>query len=340
MGTAQTKRAGYRSLFWPIALIGIGVIWLLGNLGVLTTSGLVVVARLWPLLLIAIGLDLLFGRQSPAIGALIGVGTVVLVIALMLIGPALGLAGPTYDIQTSTFSEPRGDATAASVNLALAVGSTTVTPLADSANLFEANIRHLGEITFSATGETSKTIHLSESETGSTSFFTPDFGIFGAGFANRDGLRWDIGLSPDVPLALVASGGVGASVFDLATLQLTSLDLNMGVGAVELRLPAAAAAYPAALKGGVGEANITIAPDAALTLTINGGVGAITVDVPDGAAVRLEAEGGLGGIAVPDSFTRVGGDGDNGAWETEGFSSADRRIEIVYNGGIGGLTIR
>lgn len=343
MSNSQTTRKGYRSLFWPIVLIGIGVIWLLGNLGVLTTSGLVVLARLWPLLLIVIGLDLLFGRQSPVIGALIGIGAVVLVVALMLVGPSLGLAGPSYDVQTTALSEPRDDATFANVNLALAVGSAAIVPLADPANLFEADVRHLGELTFDVTGETgetSKTIHLSENETGSTSFFTPDLGIFGAAFNNRSELRWNIGLSPQVPLALTISGGVGASELDLSALQLTSLNLNLGVGAVTLRLPAADAAYTATLSSGVGEANITIAPDAALTLTVSGGVGATTIDVPDGAAVRLDASGGLGAITVPGSLTLVSGDGDNGIWESEGFSGADRRIEISYNGGVGGLTIR
>ena len=66
------ENKGYRSLFWPLVLIGVGVIWLLGNLGVISWTNLTVLFRLWPLLLIAIGLDLLIGRQSPAIGALIG----------------------------------------------------------------------------------------------------------------------------------------------------------------------------------------------------------------------------------------------------------------------------
>lgn len=343
MSNSQTTHKRYRSLFWPIVLIGIGVIWLLGNLGVLTASGLLVLARLWPLLLIVIGLDLLFGRQSPVVGALIGVGAVALAVALMAVGPSLGLAGPSYDVQTATFSEPRDDATSVSVNLALAVGSAAIVPLADPANLFEADVRHLGELTFDVTGETgktSKTIHLSENEVDHTSFFTPDLGIFGAAFDNRSELRWNIGLSPQVPLALTISGGVGDSELDLSALQLTSLNLNLGVGAVTLRLPAADAAYTATISSGVGAADIAIAPGAALTLTVSGGVGATTIDVPDGAAVRLEGEGGLGGMTVPGSLTLVSGDGDNGVWESEGFSSADRRIEIIFNGGVGGLTVR
>ena len=168
------KYKGYRSLFWPIVLIGVGVVWLLGNLGVLTTSSLVVLARLWPLLLILIGLDLLFGRRSPLAGALIGVGAVVLIVLLMLIGPSLGLAGPQYEVRTSTLSEPRGDAAEASIYLSPSVGSVSVTPLADSTNLIEADIRHLGDLDFNVTGETNKTVHLRENNVQQTSFFTPD----------------------------------------------------------------------------------------------------------------------------------------------------------------------
>ena len=44
--------------------------------------------------------------------------------------------------------------------------------------------------------------------------------------------------------------------------------------------------------------------------------------------------------ALPSGLTRISGDGDNGVWETSGFSGAANPITIHYNGGIGGLTVR
>lgn len=345
MGISESNYRGYRSLFWPIVLIGVGVVWLLGNLGVLTTSSLVVLARLWPLLLVVIGLDLLFGRRSPAVGTLIGIGAVTLAVLLMLVGPSLGLAGPQYEFRTTVLSEPRGDAAEASINLALSVADVTVNALADSPNLFEGDIRHLGDLDFSVTGTTSKTVQLRETNVQPTSFFTPDLGIFSSAFENRSEPRWVISLNPNVPMELNITGGVGHSVLDLSALQLTGLNLNTGVGEVRLNLPAAAEPYAASVNGGVGQTEITIADGAALTLSINGGVGETVVRVPAGAAVRLEARGGLGDINVPSSFTRTRGGDDRfgrseGTWETEGFASASRRIEITYNDGVGGLTIR
>jgi agmatinase len=60
----------------------------------------------------------MFGRRSPAIGALIGIGAVAFVIGLMLVGPSLGLGGD-WEVKTDTFNEPIGATTSARVNLDL-----------------------------------------------------------------------------------------------------------------------------------------------------------------------------------------------------------------------------
>ena len=121
----MAQNRGYRSLFWPLILIGVGIVWLLGNLGVISGANLSVLFRLWPLFLIAIGLDLLLGRKSSVVGALIGLGTVALIIVLMLVGPGLGWAA-NADVQTDTYSAALGDATSARVDLNLGVGAASI----------------------------------------------------------------------------------------------------------------------------------------------------------------------------------------------------------------------
>jgi hypothetical protein len=68
----SVRRFEYRSGFWPVVFLGVGTIWLLGNLGYLPGLNLYALASLWPLLLIGLGLDLLIGRRSFWIGVLIG----------------------------------------------------------------------------------------------------------------------------------------------------------------------------------------------------------------------------------------------------------------------------
>ena len=57
----DTRRGG---LIGPVILIGLGSVFLLINLGVLSWSVWTVIFRLWPVLLVAAGLDLLLGRRS------------------------------------------------------------------------------------------------------------------------------------------------------------------------------------------------------------------------------------------------------------------------------------
>lgn len=341
MGETMIRRDGYRSLFWPIVLIGVGVIWLLANMNIISAANLVVLFRLWPILLIVIGLDLLIGRQSPFLGGLIGIGAVILMVVLMLIGPSIGLGAPNIEINQAAYSEPREDAQSANVVLNMAVGTMEVNPLSDSPSLFEADISYVGSVEFQQEGESSKFISLSQEDE------NVNFGLdFFAGLIlnPQDDLLWNIRLSPDVPLDLDVTSGTGALDLNLTELQLTRLNVNTGTGGVDLDLPSMDESYDVSVSSGTGGGAITLEEGAAISLRLNAGTGGFSVDVPDAAAVRVEGSTGTG-IDIPSRFTRLTAEDDNfvgesGTWETEGFASADRKITIHFEGGTGGLTIR
>jgi lia operon protein LiaF len=73
--TAMTKRPERSpirgSLAGPAVLIGLGIVFLLNNLGYLGWGIWDTLLRLWPVLLIAVGLDLLIGRRSALGSALL-----------------------------------------------------------------------------------------------------------------------------------------------------------------------------------------------------------------------------------------------------------------------------
>lgn len=333
--------ARQRSLFWPIVLIGIGVIWLLGNLGVISAANVSVLFRLWPLVLIVVGVELLIGRNSPGLSALIGIGAVVLLVLLMIVGPSLGWAADV-EVKTASFSEPLEDARSARVSLNLGVADTHVGALSDSNDLITADLSYVGEVDFVAQGETEKVISLSQTSAEDNG----GFNFFGFGwFFQGEQLNWNIGLSPEVPIDLSINGGVGEANLDLSSLQVTGLNVSSGVGAMTVNLPSSGESYSARLSSGVGEFNVTIPEGPDVTLNINGGVGESTIDVPEGAGVRVDADSGVGGVNLPSNFIRTSGDDDNfvgerGVWETEGFAQADQRIIITFNGGVGGLNVR
>lgn len=354
----EKGRGGYRSLFWPLVLIGIGVIALLGTMGVLSRANFVVLFRLWPVLLILIGVDIMFGRRSPVIGALIGVGAIALIIGLMLVGPSQGW-GDELEVKTGRFSEPISQATAARVSLDLSSGPTEITTLSDSGDLIDAELNYTGNIEFEARGDRDKTISLREHGTGSTflfDWFTRD----------DDELRWDVGLSPQVPLDLEIDGGSGSVALDLDKLQLTGLNLDVGSGTIDGSLPASEQRYDVQVDGGSGSCRLDIGDGADVSLhvdagsgsfrlktgayadinvRIDGGSGKVTIDVPDDAAVRVDVrDAGSGSVHVPsrlDRTSRGDDDDDTGTWETPGYGNADHRIEIIVEDlGSGNVEVR
>ncbi len=270
-----------------------------------------------------------------------------------------GMSGEEQ-IKHAEFSDPLGSTTSARVRLDLSVGETTIKPVADPANLFEAEVTYVGEVEFAATGEGERTITLAQANPGGE-WFRNLFGWIGSG----QKLRWDIGLSSAVPLELDVHGGVGRCEFDLTTLKPRSIMIAGGTGEITLALPDASEPYGATINAGVGrssisipggtsvnlsarigtgEMNISIGDDADVTARVSGGVGATNLVLPANAAVRIEAKAGLGDINVPKHIPRISGGGGSwergGVFQTPGYETAARKITIHFDAGIGALNVQ
>ena len=63
--TFKESREGV-NLFFPIVLVGAGLILLMGNMGMLTSDPILFVMQFWPVFLIAGGVQLLFVRTGVA----------------------------------------------------------------------------------------------------------------------------------------------------------------------------------------------------------------------------------------------------------------------------------
>lgn len=263
------------------------------------------------------------------------------------------------EIKHGQFSEPVGDAASARVRIDFSVGETTVQALSTPDNLIEADVTYVGEIELKATGEQEKVVHLSQAA-GAAEWFRSAVGWFGSG----QRLRWDIGLTPNIPLNLDLHGGAGRSTLDLSKLQLSGLNIGAGAGEFILQLPSGR--YNARYSGGVGrssisvpsgaeidlmassgagEVNLDIKDGAALNARISGGVGQCNVTIPADAAVRLEARTGIGSINAGGRLQRVSASGGDfwdkgGVWQTANYESAERKIVIRFDGGVGAFNIR
>jgi hypothetical protein len=347
----------YRSLFWAIVIIAVGVVWLLANFDVVSIEQLSTLVRLWPILLVGVGVDLLVGHRSLHLGALVGALTVGLIIVLMVVGPSLGWAEDTT-VKEQTFAAAVGQATSARVEIGLNGYSATIHALdrgqAADPSLIVAEGSYVGTVDFTTTGETDKTVILKAHR-----------GFWGwRWFGEKAEPGWDVGLDALLPTYLVVDSSSGKKTLDLAKLQLTGLECDLSSGEMEVALPSTAQPIPVALQVSSGDlavdaparakmdmrvevssgdAKVALAQDSDVTVHIRISSGQITLNLPEGAALRVEVQNvSSGDVGVPSGITRLeGGDGDEGTWETPGFAGATNRVNvIVENVSSGSVDIR
>ncbi len=220
----EKKAMSYRSLFWPILLIGIGTLWLLANLEILPDLSWRFFLRLWPLILVVIGLDIIIGRRTPIVGALLALGTVAVLITLALLAPSLNLE-PEVEFKTLSFSEPLEGVTSARITLDLERYPTTVDSLSDSKTLIEADLDTYTDVIFNARGAKTKSVSIEPVSDIS-------FDLSWIDLVEKDA-EWNILLSPIIPMDLMVDMGSGSATLNLSNLELTDLDINGGSGSTD-----------------------------------------------------------------------------------------------------------
>ncbi|MAT42138.1 MAG: hypothetical protein CL609_07335 [Anaerolineaceae bacterium] len=323
-----------RSFFWPILLIGIGILWLLSNMGFISGVTFGTIFRFWPLILIVIGLDLIVGRFSGILSAVIAILAVLILAALLVAAPSLGLHS-SANANVETFSAPLAEAEFAEVTLDLSSYATTIKTVQNQNSLFDAEIGYYGEMRFTDSGTTNRRIRL-EHYSSPDSWFNINF--------DQLALRWDIGLNPDVPTDLFVDGGSGSINMDLSKMALTALTYDGGSGSMDMSLPTSADGYTASLDTGSGSVRVRISGSQNLTLELDGGSGSTNITLPANTAVRIEAlDDGSGSLRVPTGLDQIefGDDRDEGVWQSDGFEAAEYQIIIrIKDAGSGSITIR
>jgi hypothetical protein len=295
------------SLVWPLVLIGIGVLFLLSNLGIVDWEIWPTLLRLWPLLLVAVGLDLLLGRRS---GIWAGI-TIVIVMAMF--------AGGIWLVQTTTsvwtgeliteeIVQELGEAEYAEVYINMGVGVLEIDSLKSESLLIS------GTVEIAEDEEIIQEFDINRDTAGYT-LSTRGQEYYPSWLINQhwDGDKnWKLSINDAVPVDLKLNCGVGVADVDVSGLILRSLVLDNGVGETDVYLPA------------TGQ----------YTVRIDAGVGQITVHIPAGLAVQMNLDTGLGNTSISGDFIHR-----NGLYTTEGFEEAENYAEVSIDGGVGEIVI-
>jgi len=327
------NRKGH-SLFWPIILVGVGITWLLVNLGFIPAFNLGQLLKLWPIILIVMGIDIIFGRRLPWAGTVIGLLAVAGMITFLVLSPNLGFTAAPQT-QTETFTEPVGTATSAKYYIEGSSAPLNVSSLTSDGELVHAVITHRSIFNFDVSGTEQKTVRMSET-TDSGSWLTWDF--------STAATKWDVQLAEMIPTEMILNGGSGSIDIDLSGIELTSLRSDMGSGSSKFILPVTKDPYDIEVDSGSGSVRLVIPDGASLTFALSSGSGSVNVTLPANTALQIEVfDEGSGSLRLPTGLEKVSSSnsgGSLGVWQTAGFDSAKAKIYIkIMDQGSGSIDI-
>ena len=289
-------RRHYRSFFWPVVLIVIGIFALLVDLNVVSADRLYRLADLWPLILIVIGLELIARRTLQGTAVDIAAVLILLIagvgaIAYIAAGPAI--PGGTH---TLTASDQVGSLSAATLDVE--VGAADLTVVGDMSmgpDLYRAVLTYSGpkpEVTLDKeTGE----VRISQQG---------QFGIFGSRH-----LAIDLHISPSVTWGFSLNSGATNATFNLKNVKLTTMESN--TGAVRL--------------------DITLGPPKGIVqISANGGALTVRVHRPSGTEAAVHVSGGAVNLTADGHHTGAIG---SAKWQSDGYANASDAYSIEVNGG-------
>lgn len=335
---SRRQKSG-RSLFGPVFLIGLGVYFLLRNLGIVAELNWGVAFQLWPLLLIFLGINIIVQQVrrpfGTALSGLVGLTAVAVFGAVLLFGVELPFLS-RFNLQSSVeYRQERvavsGDGVeTAVVSLDLGSLGADITGLGSSQNVLEGTLSVAGDLDLRQSVRGSEAnISLSEND---SNFW------WGSWVTNEQQPPWQIGLSRTALLDLTIAVGSGQTDLELGSLRLSDLYVDFGSGAVNVQLPGGD--YDIRLDSGSGKLVTTLPQNGRHELELAGGSGAINLVLPPNMGARIELDSGSGRVSLGDRFEQISGDDNDGVWETPNYDpDGANSILIFINGGSGAISL-
>jgi hypothetical protein len=312
-GRPSRQRGG--SVVGPVILIGLGALFLLQNLGVISASVWTSILNLWPVLLIILGIELVLGRGSWGSALLIGLLVLVVAAAASFVSffpwsSGTFRAGPFVAVETVHLAEELGQVQQARYDISYGAGNLDVSALPQSSgNLLEADLER----------DEWTTIDRNVNRAGDRAQVTirsrDTDGVVVPGQSSGGG-DWAIRLSPQVVSDLKVDTGAGKFNLDLRGTKLSSLDLNTGVGEAKVTLPESAGRT---------------------TVKVNAGVGDTEITIPAAVAAQIKVSTGIGGVEIDEGrFVKVAKD----LYRSSNYESAANRVDLDLSAGVGALRVR
>ncbi len=284
-----------------VVFLGLGVIFLLSNLGYLSLSAWEILLRYWPVFLVAIGIDIIIGRRrfwGLIVGAVVGL--------LLVAGVAFLIVGSTNltNVRSQQVNFALNDVSQSDGSINMAVGRLDLATGAAAGSVMDGDLR-MGAL---GTAEQSGAGNSFSLDASASSYVA--VGV-------NDSPHWSLRLNPAVQYNLNVNMAVGEAYLNLTGLNVKQVNVDMAVGRMEVRLPMPAGVVTGQIKGAVGET---------------------VVYVPQGAAVHIHLDTGLTGVSLPPDYTRNENEVTSPNEQTGGKTGPF--IDLTVGQALGAVTIR
>ena len=284
----------------PVVMFGLGSIFLLNNLGILSWGAWDVLWRLWPVILVAVGIEILIGRRSVWVSLL----SVTLIIATL--GGVVWLVGDTYlDIgvvsEENSVNQALNDIADARISIIPAVGQLKVGKSWDSTILVGGS--------YEAEQQGSVSVnYFIEGVTGVFDMRTHPV----VTLPGDNGWVWDLVLSGQIPLDLSLSMAIGQMEADLSGLVLNNLQVKQAVG----------------------EIDISLSPAINYDSSLSQAVGKIRIGVPESVGTQIEVNRAISSLSIPTDFEHQGD-----YYYSPNYENATTQISLEISQAIGSIEV-
>ncbi len=289
-------------LVWPLLLLGLGVLFQLGNLGYLPVRALPLLSRIWPIVLVAIGIDIAFGRNRGGWHMLLRTGIGLLVVAAIFwlaIAYPTGTSGREVDITQSA-----DGAQSSRVEISLVSGQMKLSGGARGGQLLTGKAFIPGSASLKP--DYSKT---SNGEGQLTLKMQGDSAAWGGNIWAHE---YDLKMAADLPIDLQTELVAGDLELDLNGTAVTRMESQMAVGNQSISIPC----------------------NDGLSVVVEQAVGYIGLNIPEGCAVNIQLDNALVNTSIPAGYQR---NGDQISYDPPGISGAAVEIRIALAVGAVGI---
>lgn len=306
----MTERRPPRGLLFPVLLIALGALLLLGNLGLIPPLSWRAILSVWPLLLVVAGIGMLLGRRQPLLALGLQLGLIALGVALVAAAPTFGgwfaAPGPT----NAEVTLPRDGAR--ELSLRLNGGAGTYALSGGASALVEARSEG-SDLRLSRNERRNDLAEVRLDQVGPLSEAGLRFDLFRFNVAPVD-VR--VRVASDVLTSLELNGGASDLTVDLRDVAVREVRVRAGASKIRLVLPSS--------------------PRGDVPVRMDVGAATVEIEVPAGVEARVTTRGGA--VSLGSANPRLEARG--GVAETSGYASARDRVTITVDGGATSTSIR